>query len=309
MVMSHYLTQLAREVFVFALIGAPSSAGTHHAGQEKTPAALRAAGLVERLTAGGVAVTDRGDTTVRTFAVDRDQPKRRNLDAAVATAREVAGRVSAARRDGQVALVVGGDCTITLGVLAGVQAVEPDTGLAYFDGDLDLSTPESPTSSGILDAMGIAHLLGRTDTPLARLSPQFPALRSDQLALIGYNEVEPTESMLAIAKTAAASYADREVAANPTAVAASVRATLRAKALVVHFDVDAVESGDLPLANFPHYGTGVRWDAAITTLTGLFADPRLAAVVLTEVNPSYHEPSVTRYVEGIAAAISRSRSR
>jgi hypothetical protein len=26
--------------------------------------------------------------------------------------------------------------------------------------------------------------------------------------------------------------------------------------IVVHFDVDAVDSADLPLANYPHYGTG-----------------------------------------------------
>jgi len=32
--------------------------------------------------------------------------------------------------------------------------------------------------------------------------------------------------------------------------------------IAVHFDVDAVDSRDLPLANFPHYGTGVPLDAA-----------------------------------------------
>jgi len=35
------------------------------------------------------------------------------------------------------------------------------------------------------------------------------------------------------------------------------RAVEAASRLVVHFDVDAVDSGDLPLANFPHCGTGV----------------------------------------------------
>jgi arginase len=35
------------------LIGIPSSAGAHWPGQEQTPAALRAAGLIARLRAGG----------------------------------------------------------------------------------------------------------------------------------------------------------------------------------------------------------------------------------------------------------------
>jgi arginase len=43
------------------------------------------------------------------------------------------------------------------------------------------------------------------------------------------------------------------------AVAALSRA---AGPVVVHFDVDAVDSGDLPLGNFPHYGTGVSLQAA-----------------------------------------------
>jgi arginase family enzyme len=43
------------------LLGVPTTAGSHNAGQDKAPAALRAAGLVERLAAQGVAVRDFGD--------------------------------------------------------------------------------------------------------------------------------------------------------------------------------------------------------------------------------------------------------
>jgi hypothetical protein len=43
------------------LIGVPSSAGAHWPGQEQSPAALRAAGLIARLRAGGISVVDHGD--------------------------------------------------------------------------------------------------------------------------------------------------------------------------------------------------------------------------------------------------------
>ena len=46
-----------------------------------------------------------------------------------------------------------------LGVMAGVQRRYPEAGLLYVDGDADLATPGT-TSSGVLDAMGAAHLLG-----------------------------------------------------------------------------------------------------------------------------------------------------
>jgi arginase len=78
-----------------------------------------------------------------------------------------------------------------------------------------------------------------------------------------------------------------------------------ASSLVVHFDVDAVDSRDLPLANFPHYGTGVPLHDAAQALSTLCAAPTLAAIALTEVNPSY-DPSghqLARYVDAVAGAI------
>ena len=75
--------------------------------------------------------------------------------------------------------------------------------------------------------------------------------------------------------------------------------------MVVHFDVDAVDSGDLPLANYPHYGTGVSLDAASKALAVAAAAPDLAAIVLTEVNPT-HDPDarqMRRYVDAVGGAL------
>jgi arginase len=75
--------------------------------------------------------------------------------------------------------------------------------------------------------------------------------------------------------------------------------------LIVHFDVDAVDSADLPLANFPHYGTGVPLGTAAEVLEGLLALPDSRALVLTEVNPT-HDPGgaeLERYVHAVADAV------
>ena len=44
----------------WVLIGVPTSAGAHHAGQERAPAALREAGFLGRLRAAGITITDGG---------------------------------------------------------------------------------------------------------------------------------------------------------------------------------------------------------------------------------------------------------
>ena len=56
-------------------------------------------------------------------------------------------------------LVLGGDCTVELGTVAGALSQEENIGLVYIDLDTDLNTPES-TEDGALDWMGVAHMLG-----------------------------------------------------------------------------------------------------------------------------------------------------
>jgi arginase len=287
------------------ILGAATSAGTHHAGQERAPDALRAGGFLERLVRARLTVTDLGNVVRETFRVDTGHGPARNVTATVRVARAVADEVEHAARDGSVLIVLGGDCTITLGVLAGLQRVEPDTGLVYFDGDADLGTPGD--GSGILDAMGIAHLLGLAESELTSLFETRPPLAVRRLAMLGYDETAP-ESRRSVfdARPDLTRYPDHAVRADPLGCARGALAVVQeASQLIVHFDVDAVDSGDLPLANFPHYGAGVPLSVARQVLTVLFGAPSLSAVVLTEVNPSYDPAgdSLDRYIEAVTGAL------
>jgi arginase len=293
-----------------AVIGVASSAGTHHAGQDQAPAALRVAGFIERLRAEGVMVEDRGDLVHEVFVADEMASTARNLASVVRVAGTVADAVAGALTEGTLPLVLGGDCTITIGVVAGAQRHDPAVGLLYLDGDADLATPGT-TSSGVLDAMGIAHLLGLADTDPARLGVTVPMLSDERLALIGYDETDPETFAAEVLRDrpALVRFADHQVRADPSGCARAAAAAVgrHAQSLVVHFDVDAVDSRDLPLANYPHYGTGVSLDAAGEVLAVLGAEPTLAAVVLTEINPSYDPTGrqLARYVDTVAGALGR----
>jgi arginase len=291
-----------------ALIGVASSAGTHHAGQDQAPTALRTAGFADRLRAASVTVEDRGDLLHEVFVADEIASTARNLAAVVRVARAVADAVADTLADGTLPVILGGDCTITVGVVAGAQRRDPATGLLYLDGDADLATPAT-TSSGVLDAMGIAHLLGLADTELARIGIVVPMLTDERLALIGYDgtDSETFAAEVLRDRPALVRFADHQVRADPTGCARAAVAALQRHTsnLVVHFDVDAVDSRDLPLANFPHYGTGIPLDAARQVLTILSAVPTLTAIVLTEVNPSYDPTGrqLARYTNAVADAI------
>jgi arginase len=290
------------------VIGAASSAGAHHAGQERAPAALRAAGFVTRLRDAGLDVTDLGDVAEATFTPDDMAATARSLPAVTAVAGTVADVVARTCAEGRRPLVLGGDCTITLGVMAGVLRGDPGAGLLYFDGDADLATPQN-SPSGVLDAMGIAHLLGLADNSLARLGPRWPMLTEDKLVLFGCDEtdLETYRPDVLNERPGLARFPGPRVRADPAGCAASALAAITAAAgsVVVHFDVDAVDSRDLPLGNFPHYGLGVPLGTAAGILAGFYRVPGLRAAVFTEVNPGY-EPSgaaLARYVGAVAGAL------
>ncbi|MDH3190776.1 MAG: arginase family protein [Acidimicrobiia bacterium] len=56
---------------------------------------------------------------------------------------------------------------------------------------------------------------------------------------------------------------------------------------IVHFDVDTIDSTDCPLANYPHFNSGVTLEVATRVLTEFCSAPNLAALVITEVNPDH----------------------
>jgi arginase len=296
----------------WTIIGVPTSAGAHHAGQDRAPAALRKAGLVERLTGAGVTVHDAGDLPGGMFALDREHPEARNLAAVARVAGEIADAVEDIVAAGGKPLVIGGDCTITLGVIAGFRRVHPDVGLAYVDGDADLGAaePGAPQSdaSGILDATGIAHLLGRGTPELNGLGGTPPLLPPERLAMVGCDPREIGAAGRRFLAEANVSFADGpELAADPEGAARRALTVLGRAAgpFVVHFDVDVVDSGDLPLGNYPHYGSGTELEQVVRCLRVLLSDPAAAALVLTEVNPSYDPDGglLDRYVDGLVTVL------
>jgi arginase len=162
------------------LIGVPSSMGAFAPGQEKGPSALRDVDLIGRLSRAGVEVADHGDgVTTRRWRPDKSNLRAQNLAAVAEVARETARRVREAHAAGHLPLVIGGDCTIELGTVAGLLSSEELSGkrmgLIYFDVHPDLNVPDS-VGEGALDWMGVAHMLGEEGAThtLSCIGPRFP---------------------------------------------------------------------------------------------------------------------------------------
>lgn len=265
-------------------IGVPTSAGAYGVGLEHAPRVLRECGLVDRIE---VDVIDVGDLPSTPFRPDARNRRSQNIRTVVEVAQTVREVVNEVLLEGDVSLVIGGDCTITLGVVAAAISAMPDTSLAYFDGDVDMSTPET-TRSGVLDAMGVGHLLNvdGADPRLAGLGPGTPLIAGEKLALIGFEVDDLSEEYeTLLEERGVGRFPASDLRDDLAATLVQIDEFLGAGPRIVHFDVDAVDSIEWPLAEFPHFNTGVSVATASEILKHLCATPRLAALVVTEANP------------------------
>jgi arginase len=273
------MTARARQISV---LGVPTSAGSHNPGQELAPAAWRQAGLIEELRAAGLDVEDRGDLPAEPFRPVSPVGGLRDADRVAELARKVAAEVAAIRQAGRLPLVLGGDCTITLGALDG----SGPGGLVYFDGDADLAIPERSTSA-VADTMGMTHLLGGGSPRLARLGSRFPLLRPGQVVLFGFDPAElDTFEWTELASRHLYAAPAPAVRADPAGEARRALGYLnrRCASYLLHFDVDVLHTGLFPLANYPHFA-GLTLDEAGACLDVFAGGERFGGLVITEVNP------------------------
>ena len=290
------------------MLGVPTSAGSHNRGQEKAPDALRRAGLVERLTAAGADVQDAGDLASYEHHGAPRVDGVRDLQRVTHVAGAVAEAVADVRRRGRLPVVLGGDCTITLGVVSGL-ARSCDVGLMYVDGDADLNTPDS-SDSGVLDTMGMTHLLGGGTDELSRLGPRYPLVSPQQVVLFGFDPAElDTGQWTRLVSQHLYAAPAPTVRSDPARAADEARSFLEnsCDAFLLHLDVDVLDSGSFPLANFPHFG-GLALPDVMTCLARFTASPRLAGIVVTEVNPD-HDPEgrlLRELVDSLVGCLARS---
>jgi arginase len=234
----------------FGLLGVPSSAAAHGPGQEKAPAALRRARLPERLSAAGVRLVDYGDLPVVRWQPNRHQRRPHNLQAVLGVLRETTRRVGAILADGRIPLVLGGECSVTIAVVAAFGDRGSEPALLYMDGGVDLFTPAT-NPTGILDSMGVAHLLDEPGSApeLAGLGPARPLLSDDRLLLFGYTDYPGAEQEVLVRRDLARLPVE-QIRGRPEQAAeeALARVSASANRFLLHLDVDVVDFIDLPIA-------------------------------------------------------------
>ena len=291
----------------------PTSAGAFAPGQEQAPQALRESGLLDLLASSGVEVRDHGDREIWRWRPDRRHPRAQNVGPVVEIVTDTARRVGDSVRAGEVTLVLGGDCTVGVGTVAGHMSAGERVGVVYFDAHADLNVPES-VREGALDWMGMAHMLGEQGAvpELRDAGPRKPLLEPEQVLLFGWDAEQATAFEREVIERRRISVVSAErVADDPVAAADQARVLIegRCDRLLVHFDVDVIDFTDVPLSENWGRNVGIDYEDAIASLEVLLASERLVGLTITELNPDHTEQganSLGRFATDLARCVTGS---
>lgn len=289
------------------LIGVPSNSSGRSDGVARAPTVLREHGLLDAI-AQHADVRDHGDVVLPHPSSERDAATRvidpRGLGVLVTRVRDA---VASILDDGELPLVVGGDCPLLLGCLAAA-AGRDRLGLLFVDGHEDAYLP-AQSSTGETADMELAFALGMVD---ASWSPELAAL----LPLVGPADVRilgardagvlRSEGVPSLADRIALVEGDR-LAEDPARFAASACTSLPPR-WWFHLDLDVLSTEALPAVDYPQSG-GLGWPGLDSLATAaLGADPRGWDVTIynPDLDPDrIHARRIVRFIASAIASASR----
>lgn len=268
------------------LLGVPSAAGASGPGVESAFAALREAGLVHALRAVDPRLEDRGHLSLFPFREDPGHPTARNLAGVACAAEAVVDELVACGREARP-LVVGGGCSLLMGVVAAVARMHGEApGIILLDAHADLNTPET-SPSGLLDGMALALALGRGPSSLATLPGDVGWPRPEHAVQLGFRELDPGERVaiadLGMSVAASTLRSAAHTAHEALALAAGQTA---GRPVVVHLDLDVFDPAEIvPKAGGPP-GPGFSGEAVSAILRACWASEVVAALLVTGFDPA-----------------------
>ncbi|MEH1102204.1 arginase family protein [Micromonospora sp. CPCC 205561] len=276
----------------WSVLDAPLDSSGRGRGERRAPAALRAAGLLERV---GAADAGEVDALVTDPVRDRETGVI-GVEQVRRASRALAVRVTELLGAGRQPLVLGGDCAILPGTLQGLPAGFDlwflDAHLDFEDGrtspsgeaaDMDLSIVTDHGPAGVLDREGPlvdpdqVHVLGHR--PLDRVAPEGREA----------SRVDPAVRLVAAARLHGpdAASAGRDLAAGTTPA-------------WLHLDLDVLDPLALPAVSYPEPG-GLEWADLTALARPLVHSGRLIGMSVTDFNAD--EDPDGRHAERIVRAL------
>jgi arginase len=267
------------------LLGAPWDCSGSGRGEQAAPGALRGAGLAVLVG------RDLGDAPTAVRGTRRDgHTGVLALRETVRAAHALAGALAGALRDlpGRRPLVVGGDCSILLGIFPALRRRVGPAGLWFVDGHPDFLDGAASETGETAD-MDLAVLTGHGAEPLVTLAGAPPMVPAGEVVLFGHRAGGLDRGAAAELARLPADLrridADA-VLADPAAAGRRAAAWLAGagRGVWLHLDLDVLDPPSLPAVTYPQPG-GPDWAQLALALEPLARSPRLLGVSVADFRP------------------------
>jgi len=294
-----------------ALMGAPVESEARAEGVDLAPRALRAAGLVAALETAHLGVEDHGDLEIAISDARRDPATGIiGLEQLRGASEDIYHAVASQLDEHRPLLVLGGCCSVLLGIAAALQRFYERFGLAFVDGHYDTYDPATSPTGGALADMELRVLTGGGPDALVRLGTRRPLVEAHDVWVLGARD---RWEMLAAGAPdphvdlAGAHHVDDSAVRRhgPARVGAYA-----ARALAhdpgrfwVHVDLDVLSNHAFPGVDFPLPG-GLDWDELRRLLVPLVTAPGLLGMDVTIYDPTLDpERTSARRIVGLLTEV------
>lgn len=264
-----------------AVIGAPFNSDGTRGGVALAPAALRRAGLLAALPGAA----DLGDIDIG--EPERVRDERSGLlaiDSWAATTRAVRAEVARTIAGGGVPLLLGGDCAVLPGALAGAADQVGDVGLVFVDGHEDAWPPHASITGEAADTE-LGLLLGRHAD---NLPVPVPRLAAEAVAVLGPRDLaEITEAGVPSLAGEVFLRPDDAVRSRPDQLGreAATLAGAAGRSWWLHVDLDVLGTDALAAVDYPQPG-GLSWPELATVTTSALQGGGCLGMSLCIYNPA-----------------------
>jgi len=268
----------------YAVIEAPSVLGLFPRGVERLPDALLDAGLADALDARRA-----GRVEPPPYEARRD-PATGLLNPT--GLRDYAHRLAAITGevldDGEVPVVLGGDCSILLGNLLALSR-RGRHGLLFLDGHADFYQPEAEPN-GEAASMDLALATGRGPSVVADLDGRGALVRDEDVVVLGRRDAEEAEAAGSRRiEDTAITMLELPVVREHGAERAAINAVEHLgrpeiDGFWVHLDCDVLDDAVMPAVDYRLQG-GLSWEELETVLATAIETGRVAGLEITIFNP------------------------
>lgn len=270
----------------WTIIGIPINSSGCPSGVEQMPAALRAAGLALQMTSH-----DAGDLPIAIDEPCRDPITGMiGFEAICDASAAIRAAVGELLGNDARPLVIGGDCTLLIGVYAALKDRIGRVGLAFVDGHLDFYDGRSSPTGEAAD-MELAILTGFGPRGLSDLAGPPPLVDPADVSVLGYRDREQTARYAgpdpAILTPAMQLFDARTVRAyGPSRLGNEVAARFASEPgrFWLHLDLDVLDEAVLPAVDYRMSG-GLDWDELAELFRPLATSPGLIGIDVTILNP------------------------